>query len=72
MREFDDLTGETFGIWEVLEFDHMRWYGVDETHGMSYYRCRCKKCGKEAIVARSHLKHHPCAYHHGKCERGDS
>ena len=55
MKPFDDLTGKQFGIWEVMNFDHMAWCGKNGKHGMSYYQCKCKKCGAKKLKARSDL-----------------
>ena len=46
MNVLDDLSGQIFGIWKVLAFDHMKWNGTNGKHGMSYYKCECQKCGK--------------------------
>lgn len=67
MRDFDNLSGQEFGIWKVLEFDHMEYYGANGKHGMSYYRCKCKKCNAVKIVARSRLTHTACKRHYN-CE----
>lgn len=56
MRTLDDLSGQIFGIWKVLKFDHMKQNGKDGTHGMSYYQCECQKCGGIQLKARSDLK----------------
>lgn len=55
MRELDNLSGKEFGVWKVLEFDHMEWYGADHAHGMSYYKCKCKRCGSIKLVSRAQL-----------------
>lgn len=55
MGRFDDLSGQTFGIWKVIAFDHMKQNGTDGTRGMSYYRCECSKCGQIRLKARSEL-----------------
>ena len=68
MREFDNLAGQTFGIWKVLEFDHMEWYGANHKSGISYYRCECKKCGCIKLVARTNLLRNKCIRHNGRCE----
>lgn len=68
MKEFDNLSGQIFGIWKVLEFDHMKWYGADHKHGMSYYRCECQKCGRIKPVARTNLMQSKCKYHQGECK----
>lgn len=65
MRELDNLSGQTFGIWKVVAFDHMKWNGTDHTHGMSYYQCECKKCGQVYLKARSDLLQRPGKRHHG-------
>lgn len=70
MFTFDDLSGKTIGTWEVLEFDHMEYYGANHRHGMSYYKCSCKKCGKIFIKSRSNLTQHKCKYHQGACSNG--
>ena len=69
MRELDNLSGQTFGIWKVIAFDHMKWYGADHKHGMSYYDCECTRCGKHQVVARAQLLR-SCARHYNyqKCE----
>lgn len=63
MFEIRDLSGQEVGIWKILEFDHVEYYGTNGKHGMSYYRCECKKCGTIQLVARSHLTR-PCKYHY--------
>jgi hypothetical protein len=68
VREFDNLAGQTFGIWKVLEFDRMEWYGSNGKHGISYYRCECQKCGKMFSRSRPHLLQHKNIRHRGKCE----
>jgi hypothetical protein len=70
MRHFDNLSGQTFGIWEVLEFDHMKYLGTDHTHGVSYYKCRCKKCGQVFIVSRTNLLQSANKTHKGFCADG--
>lgn len=70
MKDFDDLSGKSFGIWEVLEFDHMEYHGVNHKHGMSYYKCKCKKCGKIFMLARSHLTQEKNKCHRGACSNG--
>lgn len=55
MNVLDDLSGQEFGIWKVLAFDHMQQNGKDGTHGMSYYQCECQKCGAIRLKARSEL-----------------
>lgn len=65
-KKLDNLSGKEFGIWEVLAFDHMKWNGSNHKHGMSYYRCRCKRCGKIRLKARSELLQRP-SYHHYGC-----
>lgn len=67
MAAFDDLSGKEFGIWEVLEFDHMKWNGKNHRHGMSYYKCRCKACGAIRIKDRATLIQGRCSFHH-RCE----
>lgn len=42
-------TGDVFGTWEVIAFDH-RWLG------QSVYRCRCRRCGAVALMSRSNLQ----------------
>ena len=70
MKDFDNLSGKVFGIWEVLEFDHMEYCGTNHRHGMSYYKCRCKKCGKIFIKPRSHLTQNKCTSPKGACSNG--
>lgn len=67
--ERDDLSGQTIGTWKVLEFDHMEYYGANGKHGMSYYRCECKKCGAVFLKARSHLTQQKNSYHQGCTNR---
>lgn len=67
MWGIDDLSGQTFGIWKVLEFDHMKWNGVNRKHGMSYYKCQCVKCGQIHLKARSDLIQSPNKRHY-RCE----
>lgn len=69
MNTLDDLSGKEFGIWKVLEFDHMEQYGVNKRHGMSYYKCKCMKCGMVLLVPRSHLTHGKCSRHNGCKDR---
>lgn len=64
-RELDNLSGKEFGIWEVLEFDHIKYHGTDHKHGMSYYKCQCKKCGAILVVPRSQLLQNVNVYHYG-------
>lgn len=71
MNKFIDLSGKTFGIWKVVKFDHGEYHGTNHRHGMSYYECCCKKCGKTAIVARSHLTQGKNIRHFG-CNLGGS
>lgn len=68
MRQFEDLSGKTFGIWKVLEFDHMKWNGVDHKHGMSYYKCECQICGRIFVRPRSELTQGQNSRHIGKCK----
>lgn len=63
--QFDNLSGQIFGIWKVLDFDHMKWNGANQKHGMSYYQCECQKCGKKMLKARSGLKQNKNTRHHG-------
>lgn len=67
-HNFDDLSGKTFGIWKVLEFDHMKWNGANHKSGMSYYKCECQKCGRVFVRSRSQLLEAKNIYHRGKCE----
>ena len=55
MNVLDDLSGQKFGIWKVIAFDHMQQNGTDGTHGMSYYQCECQKCCAIRLKARSEL-----------------
>lgn len=55
MNQIDDLSGNEYGIWKVLHLDHIRQYGANHKHGMSYYACKCQICGQIKLVARSHL-----------------
>jgi hypothetical protein len=66
-RELDNLSGKTFGIWKVLEFDHMKWNGANHKHGMSYYKCECQKCGRVLLIARSGLLQSKNSRHEGEC-----
>lgn len=68
MRPLDNLSGQSFGIYEVLSFDHMAWNGINHKHPMSYYKCRCKKCGSTFIRARSHLIQCKNIRHGGGCK----
>jgi hypothetical protein len=70
VKQLDNLSGQTFGIWEVLEFDHMKYLGTNHQHGMSYYKCRCKNCGRIFIVPRSNLLRRPTKPHNGLCADG--
>lgn len=65
LNHFDDLSGREFGIWCVVEFDHMKQNGTNHKHGMSYYRCKCKRCGVIKLVARSHLTNSKNSKHAG-------
>lgn len=64
---FDDLTGKEIGIYKVINFSHMAHNGRDKRHGMSYYECECKKCGRRFKVARSRLVKEKCISHRGQC-----
>ena len=64
MNVLDDLSGQIFGIWKVLAFDHMKWNGTNGKHGMSYYKCERQKCGKICLKARSDLKQGKNGWHH--------
>lgn len=44
----DSLIGKCFGDWEVMSFSHAVGY-------RSYWKCRCKKCGKILPVCRQSL-----------------
>ena len=55
MNVLDDLSGQQFGIWKVLAFDHMKQNGTNHMHGMSYYKCECQKCGLINLKSRSQL-----------------
>ena len=68
MRDFDNLSRRVVGIWEVLEFDHMEYHGANKTHGMSYYKCECKKCGRTFIKPRSNILQNNTR-HIGECRR---
>ena len=70
-RPFEDLSGKTFGIWEVIAFDHMKQYGADGTHGISHYQCKCKKCGRIFIKSRPNLTQSKCKQHFGECTAED-
>lgn len=63
MAEFNDLTGQEFGIWKIIGFDHMKYNGTNRKHGMSYYKCECKKCGVIKVIARSQLLQIPNMKH---------
>jgi len=63
MGRFDNLSGQTFGTWKVLAFDHMEYHGVNHKSGMSYYLCECKTCGEHKLVSRSQLLRQPCKRH---------
>ena len=45
----DDLTGMQFGFLTVLYLDHI-------SKGRAQWRCRCERCGGEAIVSTTSLK----------------
>ena len=63
MFELDDLSGKEAGIWKILELDHVKYNGTNGKHGMSHYRCECKRCGAIQLVARSHLTRNKNPYH---------
>lgn len=63
MNVIDNLSGKTFGIYKVLEFDHMKQNGTNRRHGMSYYRCLCTSCGEILIISRSQLIQGKHKYH---------
>lgn len=65
MKTIDDLSGREIGIWKVLELDHIKQNGTDHTHGMSYYKCECKKCGAIKLKARSDLTQQKNIRHYG-------
>lgn len=48
MGELIDITGKSFGRWEVLGLDY-----TDRKH--SYWKCRCKDCGREYTLTRQNL-----------------
>lgn len=47
-----DLTGQTFGLWTVLERDYQ-----NAKNGKAYWKCRCE-CGTERSVVGSDLRNH--------------
>lgn len=63
MFELKDLSGQEIGIWKVLNLDHVRYGGSNGKHGMSYYNCECKKCGRVVLVPRSTLTQSKNLYH---------
>ena len=63
MFEIKDLSGQEIGIYEVLRLDHIKYYGANGKHGMSYYECRCTICGGVKIIPRSTLTQSKNIYH---------
>ena len=49
MAKREDLTGQVFDRWTVIEFDHV------SDSGHAYYKCKCE-CGTEKIVGAHNLK----------------
>lgn len=49
MSKLIDLTGQTFGYWQVLK-------RADNRNGRAYWVCKCTACGKEKEVAGAHLR----------------
>lgn len=45
MGKFIDLTGQTFGDWEVVSYN-----------GNSYWNCKCTHCGQERVILGYKLK----------------
>jgi hypothetical protein len=54
-QEFIDISGERFGRWLVLRFDHFE-YLIFRGHrqSISFYLCQCD-CGEEKVVRRANL-----------------
>lgn len=65
---FDDLSGKTFGIWNVLEFDHMSHTGTNQKNSLSYYKCECSVCGRIFLRSRCNILHSKGVRHRGKCK----
>lgn len=49
MSKLIDLTGQTFGYWQVLK-------RAESRNGRAYWLCKCTACGKEKEVAGAHLR----------------
>lgn len=65
MYELKNLSGTTLGIWKVLDLAYVRYNGTNHRHGMSYYRCECRKCGMIKLIARSQLTQGKHCWHCG-------
>lgn len=63
----DDLSGQTIGIYNVLELDHMKKVGSKQAT-LSYYKCQCRVCGRIFVRSRSNILAHR-GRHHGKCKK---
>lgn len=63
---FDDLSGKTFGLWNVLELDHTKQVGSNKST-LTYYKCECKACGRIFVRSRPTLLTAKGVYHRGKC-----
>lgn len=57
MGKFIDLTGQTFGDWEVVSYN-----------GNSYWNCKCTHCGQERVILGYKLKNSTpkCDCTHGR------
>lgn len=51
MGKFNDLTGQTFGKWLVIERA-----GKNKAGGRFYYLCKCLKCGCQTVKRGHYLK----------------
>ena len=50
MSKLIDLTGQSFGYWQVIK------RAPNRSGGRAYWLCKCTACGKEKEVASSHLR----------------
>jgi hypothetical protein len=67
-RQLDDLSGQTIGIYNVLELDHMKHVGSKKST-LSYYKCQCRVCGRVFVRTRGTLMTVQGNYHQGKCKK---
>ena len=59
VRRSNDLSGQTFGHWQILELDHIKRspnYNTGKQTTITFYRCLCGLCENEKIVSAANLK----------------